>query len=242
MINNAVYDELGDRWYGARDDPIALLRAESRFRNPWVIEHLRARGAETVLDVGCGGGFLSNPLAEAGFRVTGVDQSHEALSIARQHDTTSSVRYVRSDAFGLPFADHSFDAVTAMDFLEHVDDPARVIAEAARLLKPGGTFFFYTFNRNPLSHLIVIKGVEWFVRNTPKDLHVIDLFIKPSELRGYLADAGLSVDTLRGTGPRVFSWAFLRLLLTGQVSDDFAFDFAPHTWMSYIGHATRHHP
>ncbi len=238
-VDNSIYDRLGERWYRADDDPIALLRAESRFRNPWIIEHLRAAGARDVLDVGCGGGFLANPLSAAGFRVTGLDQSAEALGVAARYDRSDAVRYVVGDGYRLPFDDGSFDAVAAMDFLEHVEEPGRVIAEAARVLRPGGQFFFYTFNRNPLSHLIVIKGVEWRVRNTPPDLHVIDLFITPAEMRAHLADAGLVADPLRGVRPRVFTRAFGWLLLTGKVRDDFAFTFTSGLALSYMGRAIK---
>lgn len=239
MIDNAIYGQLGERWYRADDDPIALLRAESRFRNPWIMQHLERAGARDVLDIGCGGGFLSNPLARAGYRVTGLDQSPEALEIAAKYDTAGTVDYVVGDAYRLPFPDGSFDAVAAMDFLEHVEEPARVIAEASRVLRPGGLFFFYTFNRNPLSHLIIIKAVEFRVRNTPPDLHVIELFIKPDEMRRYLSDAGLEAGPLRGVRPRFFNLAFWWLVLTGKVRDDFAFTFTPGLALSYMGHAVK---
>jgi 2-polyprenyl-6-hydroxyphenyl methylase / 3-demethylubiquinone-9 3-methyltransferase len=242
LVNNEVYQHLGARWYQAKDDPIALLRAESRFRNPWVAEALSENHAKTVLDIGCGGGFLANDLAERGFEVTGVDQSEDALTIASQYDRTGSVRYVHSDAYALPFSEASFDAVAAMDFLEHVEEPGRLIAEAARVLRPGGLFFFYTFNRNPLSHLVVIKGVEWFVKNTPKDLHIIRLFIRPQELCRYLEAASLEVQMLRGTRPNVFSRAFLQMLFTGRVPDDFAFSFCQSKLMSYAGYARKNQP
>ena len=155
-VNNQVYETLGERWYGAEDDPIALLRAESRLRNPWIAAQIARSfsGSVAVLDVGCGGGFLSNHLGCAGHRVVGLDGSRDALAIASRFDHTGRVRYQQGDALRLPFDEASFDVVCAMDFLEHVENPDQVIAEAARVLKPSGLFFFHTFNRNLLSWLI----------------------------------------------------------------------------------------
>src|SRR4051812_32132541 len=161
-VNNELYHALGDRWYRAQDDPVALLRAESRLRNPWVaqeIEHTFGDARCRVLDIGCGGGFLSNYLGQLGHEVTGLDVSLDALRVASAHDHSGAVHYMRGEALELPFADSSFDVVCAMDFLEHVEDPERAIAEAARVLKPSGMFFFHTFNRNLLSWLVIIKGV-----------------------------------------------------------------------------------
>ena len=240
-VNNDIYDQLGERWYGANDDPVALLRAESRLRNPWLTERLRShtRGQARVLDIGCGGGFLSNHLAREGFDVTGLDASQASLDVAIRHDTSGKVSYLLGDALALPFPDASFDAVCAMDFLEHVEDPARVVAEAARVLKPGGLFFFHTFNRNPLAWLVVIKGVEWFVKNTPRHMHVLRLFIKPRELERMCLTHQLRFTELRGSAPVVFSWAFWRMLLSRTVPVDFRFQFTPSTALAYTGYAQR---
>jgi 2-polyprenyl-6-hydroxyphenyl methylase/3-demethylubiquinone-9 3-methyltransferase len=240
-VNNAIYDTLGSRWYAAEDDPVALLRAESRLRNPWVLERIVThRGASArVLDVGCGGGLLSNHLAKAGLEVHGLDASRESLAVAERYDETRSVRYVLGDALHLPYHDASFDVVCAMDFLEHVEDPAGVIREAARVLRPNGTFFFHTFNRNWLAWLVVIKGVEWFVKNTPPDLHVLRLFLKPGEVSAWCEDFGLLVRELHGSAPVVFSRAFLRLLTSGEVSDDFRFRFTRSTLLAYTGYAVK---
>ena len=236
-VNNEWYADLGAKWYAADDTPIALLRAESRHRNPWIAEQI-GETPKDVLDLGCGAGFLSNYLAAQGHHVTGIDTTTENLIVAKLHDDTRRVAYQKGDACALPFPDASFDVVCAMDLLEHVEEPHRLIAEACRVLRPGGQFFFHTFNRNRLSNLIVIKGVEWFVKNTPADLHVLRLFITPAELTAMLNARGLEVACLVGSRPR-FRWPLWRMLVTGRVGDDFAFTFTPSTKLGYTGIAKK---
>jgi 2-polyprenyl-6-hydroxyphenyl methylase/3-demethylubiquinone-9 3-methyltransferase len=240
-VNNDIYSTLGARWYEASDDPVALLRAEAAHRNPWVAEQITATFGPrpcTVLDIGCGGGFLSNYLATLGHRVSGLDYAADSLAVATRYDATRTVDYTRGDACSLPYRSGSFDVVCAMDFLEHIEDPARVIAEAARVLSPSGLFFFHTFNRNWLSWLVVIKGVEWFVDNTPVDMHVLRLFLKPQEVAAMCRDHGLQTVQMLGSRPKVGA-AFWRMLRTGNVGADFGFAFTPSTRLAYTGFARK---
>jgi len=240
-VNNAWYADLGARWYEAEDTPIALLRAEARHRNPWIADQLaRAFGARPVrvLDLGCGGGFLANDLAARGHEVTGLDTTAENLTVARARDGTGRVSYVRGDALALPFADGSFDVVCAMDLLEHVEQPASLIGEAARVLAPGGMLVFHTFNRTWQANLVVIKGVAWFVANTPDQLHVHRLFLRPAEVEAMCRIHGLDLTTLLGARPR-FGWPLWRMLFTGRVGDDFAFTFTRSTTLGYTGCARK---
>ncbi len=240
-INNAWYADLGARWYEAQDTPIALLRAEARHRNPWICAELaRSYGVRPlrVLDLGCGAGLLSNDLAAHGHHVTGIDTTAENLTIARQRDRSGRATYELGDACALRFPAGSFDVVCAMDLLEHVEQPDRVVAEVARVLAPSGVFFFHTFNRTWQAQLIVIKGVEWFVDNTPKDLHVLRMFVTPAELAGMCHAHGLAIETLRGSRPR-FRWPLWRMVLTGKVGDDLAFTFTRSTKLGYTGCARK---
>jgi 2-polyprenyl-6-hydroxyphenyl methylase / 3-demethylubiquinone-9 3-methyltransferase len=240
-INNEFYETLGERWYTANDDPVALLRAESRLRNPWVAKRLREHfGTDVrVLDIGCGAGFLSNYLAEQEFRVAGLDVSTGSLAVAARFDVTGSVRYVAGDALALPFAAEAFDAVCAMDFLEHVEDPSAVIREVSRVLRPKGLFFFHTFNRNFLAWLVVIKGVEWFVKNTPANMHVLRLFLTPDEVSQMCAKNRLSVIELHGSQPVFTSRAFWQMLWSRVVPPEFEFRFTKSTRLSYTGVALK---
>jgi 2-polyprenyl-6-hydroxyphenyl methylase/3-demethylubiquinone-9 3-methyltransferase len=243
-VNNAIYADLGATWYEADDNPVALLRAEARHRNPWVADTIASQlgpGAKTVLDLGCGGGFLTNALAVRGHAVTGVDMEADALAVARDHDPTGTVTYEVGDALALPYADASFDVVCAMDLIEHVEHPAQLVAEAARVLAPGGLLFFHTFNRTWQAHLIVIKGVEWFVRNTPKDLHVQRLFVTPEELAAMCKAGGLDVIELHGSRPR-FDRPLWRMVATGRVGNDVTFTFTRSTKLGYTGVARKADP
>ena len=236
-VNNEIYAALGELWYTSEDSPVALLRAESRLLNPWVVAEMTAKLGERrcqVLDVGCGAGFLSNHLGALGHDVTGLDLSDDALAVAARHDLRHTVHYQRGDALNLPFANASFDVVCAMDFLEHLESPERAIAEAARVLRPSGLFFFHTFNRNFLAWLVIIKGVEWFVRNTPPRLHVLRLFLKPTEVRAMCRAHGLCPVELRGMRPRL-GWPFWRMLLMRRVPAGFGFRLTGSTRLGFIG-------
>lgn len=234
-INNAFYEELGDKWLTASDHPIALLRAENRLRNPWIASKLPS--SSKVLDMGCGAGFLTHELASAGHEVTGVDLSEESLNIARKLDTKGT--YLRADVTAIPLESGSFDAVCAMDLLEHVENPKAVVQEAARLLKPGGLFFFHTFNRTFLSWLIVIKGVEWCVKNAPPDMHILRLFIKPEELKKICEVHGMVTEEFRGLNVKMNSKAFWQMVFKRTVPEDLEFEFTNSLKIGYSGFARK---
>lgn len=241
-VNNTFYEELGDAWYEDETHPIALLRLENATRNPWIQERIRSLSSSAVcdvLDIGCGAGFLTNHLATCGHRVTGIDLSAKSLSIAEKRDETRSVRYMQLDAFAMPFPEQSFDVVCAMDFLEHVEMPGQIVREATRLLRPGGLFFFHTFNRNWLSYLLVIKGVEWCVPNTPANMHVYSYFIKPSELGHWCDESGMQVLQMRGLMPKILSLSFWKSIMKRKVDSGLQFRFTPSLKTGYIGIAQR---
>lgn len=237
-INNAFYDTLGDDWHTAFDHPIALLRAENTIRNPWIIKEIQKHFQNpSVLDVGCGAGLLTNALAPLGFTVSGIDLSEQSLTLARSKDSTRKVSYIHASAYALPFPDDAFDVVCAMDILEHVEEPERLIQEASRVLKKGGLFFFHTFNRSLLSYILIIKGVDWCVKNAPKNMHVYPLFIKPKELNSLCKRSNLEIQSMMGLRPR-FNAPFFRMLLTRKVPTNFSFRFSKSLFTGYVGMAT----
>lgn len=154
-----------------------------------------------VLDVGCGGGILSESMAEKGAHVTGIDLGEKALKVARLHQLESGAKVdyrliaVEELAKQQP---ESFDVVTCMEMLEHVPDPAAIINACARLVKPGGAVFFSTINRNPKAYLFAVIGAEYVLNMLPKGTHEYEKFIKPSELSAWVRQSGLSVDELKG--------------------------------------------
>ncbi len=237
LINNGFYDELKDDWYSREDHPIALLRQENQTRNPWISKVLEKKfpGKRLqILDVGCGGGLLANHLA-LHHEVIGIDLSEKSLEIARHFDTTKSVKYIQASAMALPFPEESFDVVIAMDLLEHVENPQHVVEEASRVLKKGGLFFFHTFNRNFLSYALIIKGVDWFVPNAPKNMHIYDMFIKPHELENYMKDSSLIVQEIKGLVPKIFSKGLVKLLFKRKIDHSFQFNFSHSLLTGYVG-------
>ncbi|MDB6081372.1 MAG: 2-polyprenyl-3-methyl-5-hydroxy-6-metoxy,4-benzoquinol methylase [Chlamydiia bacterium] len=241
VINNEFYETLGERWYTAYDHPIALLRAENKVRGEWISHEIERRIGKRahVLDVGCGAGFLTNRLAVEGYAVTGIDISGDSLEVARRHDTSKQVIYKRADAYALPFEDASFDVVCATDILEHVEKPELLIQEVSRVLRKDGIFFFHTFNRTFLSYLLVIKGVDWFVKNAPEHMHVYDLFITPEELKNMCQSKQLHVDTVIGLAPYAKKWSFWKMVFTRTVPEDFRFHFVKSLSTGYCGIAIK---
>jgi 2-polyprenyl-6-hydroxyphenyl methylase / 3-demethylubiquinone-9 3-methyltransferase len=195
----AKFDRLAARWWDANGES-RPLHDLNPVRLNYVAERVALKGAR-VLDVGCGGGILSEALARAGANVVGIDLAPRVLEVARLHlhESGQQVDYreisVEALAAELPAA---FDAVTCMEMLEHVPDPASVIAACAALLKPGGRVFLSTLNRTPLAFGAAIVGAEYALNLLPRGTHHYAQFIRPSELAAALRGAGLELEDISG--------------------------------------------
>ncbi len=242
-VNNAFYDDLGERWYQDDGHIIALLRAEAKLKLTYlrgIFEETQLSIGSSILDIGCGAGFISNELARDGFQLYGLDQSGGSLAVAARHaPPTTRISYTVGEAYHLPYASESFDSVLLLDILEHVDDPARMLAEASRVLKPKGLLFFHTFNRTLLSRFFAIEAVSFVARDSPKNFHVWNLFIKPEELKEMLQPLGLRVKSMRGIKPVLSHWPLWSSILKRQVHKDFAFSFTSSLSLGYIGYAQK---
>ena len=196
----AKFSELAHRWWDVNSE-FRPLHQINPLRLDW-IQTLKPLMGKQVLDVGCGGGILSDAMARVGAHVTGIDLATKSLKVAQLHaleTQTPNVSYREVSAEALAAEKPaSFDVVTCMEMLEHVPDPASVVRACATLVKPGGWVFFSTLNRNPQSFLFAIVGAEYVLNLLPKGTHEYAKFIRPSELAGFCRDAGLQTQASRG--------------------------------------------
>ena len=191
----AKFSELAHRWWDPESE-FRPLHQINPLRLEW-IEGLAGLSSKTVLDVGCGGGILSDSMARKGASVTGIDLSTKALRVARLHALEAQTpnlqfREVSVEALAAE-QPASFDVVTCMEMLEHVPDPASVVQACARLVKPGGWVFFSTINRNAKAFALAIVGAEYILNMLPRGTHEYAKLLRPSELAASCRAAGLDV-------------------------------------------------
>ena len=190
----AKFDAMAARWWDPEGD-FRPLHQINPLRLDYVRQRVQLAGAR-VLDVGCGGGILSESLAGEGADVTGIDMAEGPLTVARLHQVESGVDVDYRQTTAEALADEmtgAYDAVTCLEMLEHVPVPATVIAACRDLVRPGGDVFFSTINRNPKSFAFAIIGAEYLLRLLPAGTHEYDKFIRPSELEEWARHAGLEL-------------------------------------------------
>ncbi len=228
-IDNNLYDKTEDIWW----DENQILHLLKTSVNPLRFGYFKRIMDElkldykhlNVLDVGCGGGILAEEFAGLGMHVVGIDPSTESLKTAEKHarENHIPIQYLKGNGEDIPLLDETFKVVYCCDVLEHVQDLPKVIREIARVLKPGGYFFFDTINRTIVSKLVAIKmWQEW--KSTafmPPNLHVWEMFIKPKEIRTILEDSGFEFSEFRGSSPNISipkMIGYLRKRASGKIS------------------------
>jgi 2-polyprenyl-6-hydroxyphenyl methylase/3-demethylubiquinone-9 3-methyltransferase len=215
MIDNKFYDREAEHWWSSKDSPLMLIRyTMNPLRLEYVLKHLDEEfltfeGLQ-VLDVGCGGGFLTEEIAKYGLKAVGIDPSAPSLEAARSHAEKIGLRIQYLEGIGeqLPFPDSTFDIVFCCDVLEHVTDYQEVLKEVHRVLRPGGWLFFETVNRTLFSFFVVVFLLQEceFTSIIPRNVHCWGSFIKPEELQKTLQALGFSVKEILGIMP---GWNFL---------------------------------
>jgi 2-polyprenyl-6-hydroxyphenyl methylase/3-demethylubiquinone-9 3-methyltransferase len=255
-VDNELYNQPGDIWWGETGALSLLRTALNPARFGYFKQALTGRlkldpRGICALDVGCGGGLMAEEFARLGCQVTGIDPSAPSIETARAHASQAGLAIAYRVGVGeqLPFADASFDLVYCCDVLEHVGDLERVIAETARVLKPGGIYCFDTINRTLVSKLITIKLFqEW--RATaflPPHLHAWERYVTPAELELPLARYGLTPQEITGLTPEANPLRLLWLLRRykrgrlsfQQLSAAARFKAGSHTLASYLGYALK---
>ncbi len=195
----ARFEQLASRWWD-RESEFRALHEINPLRANWIDERAPVAGRR-ILDVGCGGGILTEALARRGATVTGIDLGEAPLAVARLHSIESGIEVAYRRVAVEQLAEEepgSFDIVTCLEMLEHVPDPAAVVAACGRLAKPGGQVFFSTINRNPKSFLFAIVGAEYLLGLLPKGTHTYARFIRPAELAAWCRNADLEVRDMTG--------------------------------------------
>jgi 2-polyprenyl-6-hydroxyphenyl methylase/3-demethylubiquinone-9 3-methyltransferase len=195
----AQFDALASQWWDTHG-PLWTLHAINPLRMEFIRTHTPLAGLK-ILDVGCGGGILTEALAREGAAVTGIDLAAGSLATARLHAEAQGldIQYRLTPVEDLAAAEpESFDVVTCMEMLEHVPDPAAVVQACAALVKPGGWMFLSTLNRTPKAFALAIVGAEYLTRMIPRGTHDFRKFIRPAELARWLRAAGMEITHQQG--------------------------------------------
>jgi len=193
------FEALAGRWWNP-EGPMKALHEINPLRLDYIDQRAPLKGAR-VLDVGCGGGLLSEGMAVRGAQVLGIDLAQASLDVAAAHAREHEVEVQYRCQSAEQLAEEqpgAFEIVTCLEMLEHVPDPARVVSACARAVQPGGTVFFSTINRNLKSFLLAIVGAEHVLGMLPRGTHEYEKLIRPSELAAWCRDAGLQVLDLTG--------------------------------------------
>jgi 2-polyprenyl-6-hydroxyphenyl methylase / 3-demethylubiquinone-9 3-methyltransferase len=255
-MNYDIYDRDSDTWW----QPNTFLNLIKTVINPVRVEYAKRTIADifptnpgkiNILEVGCGGGLLTEEFAQLGYNVSGIDPSEPSLQAAMLHSKSNNleIKYLKGTGENIPFNPASFDVVLCCDVLEHVQDLSKVISEVSRVLKKGGVFVYDTYNRNAFSKISVINILQewrrWAVM--PRGLHVWEMFIRPGEIRSLLSENGMTCVEHLGIEPNVSyinMLGYLRKRAKGELSyEEFGSKVrmveSRSTLIMYIGYAIK---
>ena len=250
--DNSIYDQLGQQWWSNQNFMVLLKRGINPLRIDYFEKHIAPhRDIKSLLDIGCGGGFLTESMSRLGIHCVGIDNSKQSIDVATQHAQASNlpIKYLHTAGEHIPLPDASFDMVSCCDVLEHVSKPGHIIAEAFRLLKPGGTFLYDTINRTFASYISTIFIAQNcpFTSFMPKRTHTWSAFIKPQEIAEMMTEHGINPSHHTGLGPhtsniktfRLCIYHKLKLITTSCFCRKLRFKLHQDTSNSYIGHGTK---
>ncbi len=213
------FEQLASRWWDPQSE-FKPLHEINPLRLNYIDERAPLKGKK-VIDIGCGGGILSESMAARGAQVTGIDMGEAPLSVARLHGLESGINVDYQQITAEQYAEQhpgEYDVVTCMEMLEHVPDPASIVQACATLVRPGGHVFMSTINRNPKAYLYAVVGAEYILKLLPKGTHDYKKFIKPSELTQWLRANALGIQDLSGMSYNGFTQQY-------KIADDISVNY-----------------
>lgn len=217
------FSRISEEWWNV-DGKFKPLHDMNPTRLEFIHKHVGALTGKKILDVGCGGGILTEALAKENAHLTGLDMSDEALDVAKQHaaDNNLTIRYIKNSIEDYAAEEkEQYDVITCLELLEHVPDPASVVKSCSVLLKPDGHLFFSTINRNVKAYLLAIVGAEYIMQMLPKGTHEYKKLIRPSELDSWARQAHLKLNSIEGISYNPFNKQF-------ALSDDLGINYIVH--------------
>jgi 2-polyprenyl-6-hydroxyphenyl methylase / 3-demethylubiquinone-9 3-methyltransferase len=256
VIDNDLYDDLGVHGWWDQDGPQHGLHQMNPMRTGYFHDRLQAEGVGVqvqpdkqqpmIVEIGCGGGIVSEAMASLGYRVHGIDISAGSISVAQAHSASTfnkeqmqNLTYTVGNAYNLPLESQYADVIIMSDVLEHLDDLPKALAEVKRVLKPGGVFLFDTFNRTFLSWFFGIFGAQLLLGIVPNHCHDWDLFIKPNELDILLENNDIRIQHLSGFDVWFNPFYLLWSKFTGRNRLPMHFSLVNSLSVQYIGQAVK---
>lgn len=240
-VNNAFYDNLGEDWWEANDHMIVFLREESKIKLDYLRRFFDSFRDLHILDIGSGAGFISLPLLKMGAKVTALDYSQSSLNTlferAKKEKLENSLEIVCADATEQLNLKHKFDLVLAFDVLEHVDEPIKLVQNAANSLKPEGQFIYHTLNQSFWCWFLYLQLVPRLIKRDPGDVHRHKRNIKPETMLKWIAESGMRASEQIGMKAPFFQRGIWELISKREVNSELKFVYTKDLSLGYLGSA-----